>query len=410
MADFQAVAALLNQQGDCLLVANDNSTYNDNTEQLTHARALFNWLHIEVVNVTTGEVFRLSSAAVGGAPDVVIDPPSVDSGDSWVIDPTFNDIAGDFTIKLFTVPNYVSREAYTTGDCVYDPIDGNLYVALSDSTSTPSPSSLPLLWQPITAVTLPPKYGTTFTFSQACSGISATVPFEATLRDSEGVEDITLTNCQTLSIVDRSNYADSDETGHELADFLNPRIVELTDPNGVKTVIPGMVAPNTGQMTITHTPETLIDGVYEVRICSFPTWNTDEYYISHSDSSPIYLYYADILYKSLQNNNGQQPDISSDHWTPVTDDELESYNGRYCYVGHLVVKCKTVNGCFEKSLNNAVCLISKDPCGKDICQDKDWIKVNELEILKEALCVAESNNDFDKVQTIIGYIKQLCCD
>jgi len=241
--------------------------------------------------------------------------------------------------------------------------------------------------------------------------------FQASLiNTTTNVADITVNDgCTTFTVVDSGNYAVSDEVGHLLADFSDYRKLTIIRPSVGAYVYSSLgdgdasiSTPDSTNNTVNYQfAETDVDGIFEVQVCAYPTYNPAAAY--GATPSDIIVYYDGNLYKSLQASTGSQPDTNPLDWElydPTPEDELLT---RYCTVAKMVVLCISLLKCQETLIHEAFCLIDSDFCNDDIlCKNKKFLAAVKARTILDAMTYSVNRQAWNEVNSQVNLLKTIC--
>jgi hypothetical protein len=248
----------------------------------------------------------------------------------------------------------------------------------------------------------------------ACPVLSA---FSASL-ETNGCSNITVDcDCQNITFSDNSNYSGNGLAGHSSEDF-DFRRIEIVKPDGETYVF-------TTDTTDTEADEYInahdnsnnsftynfddddVDGIYEVKLCTYPTWQSDDYYDSLLNNR---VYYNGVVYKQVSSSVGENPELDTDnqYWIPLTDDEQGDTATRYCTSSKIVILCISILSCYKASVKNAFCGLDANPC-QDVCDNPEFMKAMKLKITLDSLSFASCSGDWNSVKKHIAILKSICC-
>lgn len=255
------------------------------------------------------------------------------------------------------------------------------------------------------------------------------VPFYASLQnDCESTLNVDC-DCSKITFSDNSNY-NNGLVGHDPM-FFNHRTITLTRPDGSIYIwstdgVVGQTPPNCGCVPIsdnTQTVDEIInphynssnmfvynfldgeqDGIYTVKICTYPDWQDDIYY---DISLGNFVYRNGVIYKQLASNTGIDPELDLDYnfWIPATDADDR---GRYCAEERIVVLCRNIISCYKKLVDEALCGIKANPC-KSLCDNKALLNAMKMRVTMDALEFAVCAEKWDLAKEHISILKSICC-
>ena len=221
------------------------------------------------------------------------------------------------------------------------------------------------------------------------------------------------TECDILTITDKSNYIASTENTHELVDFNEYRQLEIKHPNGTTynydahdNLDGSWNAPNGGNHAIAHTlAEAAGDGVYNVTLFAAPTWKTGETY-THSNSSPECVYYLGKLYRSLASGASKEPDTETAYWEEITREDLSA---KYRTTETFALTCRKLTRCYERLVHEANCVIVDDLCNDNmLCSNRKFLEATKLRMLIDGISYAAKNSDWKRVEIIANAANKIC--
>jgi len=170
-------------------------------------------------------------------------------------------------------------------------------------------------------------------------------------------------------------------------------------------------SPDSGNNTIVYPfLETDTDGIYEIVICAYPTWDATVTYDMSPSPEVVYNPTDGKLYKSLSGTNtGNQPDTSPLYWELYEPTQEESLLTRYCASMKIAVVCLSLISCLERLTYNAFCEIDNDFCNDDIlCQNKIFLNAVKLRVLFDALEISVNKSAWNEVEREFNLMKTIC--
>jgi hypothetical protein len=243
----------------------------------------------------------------------------------------------------------------------------------------------------------------TITELQACAPC---VPFDTKI----GLE-FDCCDCNSFSITDESLYSNS-IMGYEVNGY---RKIIVTDPNGNQYVFSSLETDNpdteittyvdlgNSQFTYSFLADA-VDGVYEIKMYSFPLWNEDVFYQANLNHV---VFYDGALYQIVASGTNNLPDADgNEFWTPytITDETLTT---RYGEVKHKTVLCIKLESCKDRMLKEAFCSTESNPCG-NLCDNKKFQQTMKYSVTLEAIRIKECSNDWVGVKKGIEILKSIC--
>jgi len=413
MAVFNAtVSSQQNPSGGCWLEIEDLSNF-PNDQVVTHAQSAFDtFFKVKVTRPDTTQY--IYSAQAGG--DSLAQTPAV-SLFSAIYNFQPSDINGTYAISILSVPTFISGESYSNGDSDVVFWNGDLWAA-DTAASTNTPAAGDPHWVLIDEPTLEagfPKYTDSGNVVISCL---ATTNFVANIEDITGENTIeVLDGCLGLSVTDTSNYNNNNNSGHTLSDFSEYIRVKVTRPDNSAYILSSVTgtdvdetisAPSVGNSTYNFLFQDDIDrdGIYTIRMCTYPTWNNAASYIT---SVLNVVYYNGILYKAILDSTNSQPDLNALDWEvyePTLDEEILT---RYCMEHKVVVLCLDINECNEKLLHKAFCEINNDFCNDDmLCKNRDFLQATKLDLLKNAMVYSINRSAWNEVEQQMNLMRTIC--
>lgn len=218
--------------------------------------------------------------------------------------------------------------------------------------------------------------------------------------------------CNAITIVDDSPYVNS-LAGHQIWGY---RRIVVTDPSGAQYVYSSLATENPNSPITPYTnvsvntfayalSNTSTDGIYDVNIFSFPTWQPNVMYNSLLN---IIVYRNGVLYQLNGTNVGIDPTtvLNSTYWSvyTISDDTLTT---RYGYEAKIVVLCISLLTCHEKLVKEAFCTTESNPCG-NLCSNKAYMSAIKFNTVMKALEISKCNNDWASVKKQIEILKSIC--
>ena len=227
-------------------------------------------------------------------------------------------------------------------------------------------------------------------------------------------------DCSILEITDTVDYSSSTEIGHLISDYKDYNVITITRWDGTTYTYSSI---GTGDETtsvpfVDNSPTTYEllstdeDGLWQVEICSYPTWNDSVEY-GNSLSTEIVVYYEGNLYVRGAGKTfylGFQPDQYSNLWTlynPTKEDKLIS---RYCNHEKIVLLCRSINKCYESKVHSVFCMLDEGGCNDDVlCEDETFLSAFKIRLLLDSIEISTDGLRYDDVEKDINLIKKLCC-
>jgi hypothetical protein len=413
MAIFNAtVSVQQNPSGGCWLEIQDLSNF-PNDQVVTHDQSVFDTFLKVRIDRPDGTSYTYSAQA---GSDALVPATSVTLFSS-IYNLLPSDINGTYSVTILSVPTFQEDEAYSNVDSDVVYYNGSLWAA-----NVVSATSFPAMgdpqWDLIDETALEsnfPKYTGVDTAAISC--LPAT-NFMASIEDASGENTIEVLNgCTGLSVEDTSNYSSNNNSGHTLPDFTDYIHITITRPdNSVYTMSsqPGtdvdeaISAPSVGTSVYNFLFQDGIDedGIYTVRMCAYPTWNTRSSYVT---SVLNVVWYNGVFYKAIVASTGLQPDLNPTEWevyAPTLDEEILT---RYCMEHKAVVLCLTINECNEKLIHKAFCEISSDFCNDDmLCKNYHFLQSTKLLMVKEAMAYSVNRNAWNEVEEQMNLLRKIC--
>lgn len=402
----------------CVLQIDDTSDYTaGNGEPLTHDRSFFDKKRVIITN-PDGVQYIMDSVDNPPVVDENIDAPSVGvSADQNIYTFGGNDGNGTYTITLISVPTWQNGQTYNQTDSHVVYLAGIFYQTTIDG-NTNDPTVGPG-WQVIgyTELLAITKYTSSTTVAVNCLTAAnyQTLLYDSTY-DTYSV-DVSDT-CTTLTIEDNSLYANNNQPGHDITDFSDYRRIVITRPNGTQYIMSSIsatdvdeiiAAPSSGNNTINYSfiDDTDEDGLYDIRICSFPTWRDTANYTLIA--SPVIVYHDGTLYQLKQTGTGQQPDLSPTYWEEYTLDSSVEFTTNYCYIAKIAVLCFNMLKCYETLVHDAFCVMDTNFCNDDVlCKNKKFLNAMKMRVLLDAVQYSMSRRQWNEVEKQFNLMRQLC--
>lgn len=420
-ASVSATQISLSPSG-CAISIVDESNYDasNNPPDPQHTRARFQKKHIVVTN-PDAVPYTMDSILAPPVVDESIDPPSSGSGaDTVQFDFNLNDANGTYLIELFTIPTWQQGTNYdeSAGHVVY--FQGVIYRTTVDGNSAAPDSLNNWVIVDYDYLRTTSKYFASAEVEVDC--LAAGNTYQTLLFDSDintysvEVQD----QCGGLVITDESLYEDNTESGHNVDDFSDYRTITIFKPtnssspndyvmSSVAALNPdeAISAPSSGNNVINYNfLEGDKDGLYMIAICSYPTWRSTANYTAN----PItVVYYNGVLYKLLQANSNQQPDISPDYWEVYELDGEQEYTTRYCYIARVAVMCINIAKCMERKLHKAFCETKINFCNDDVlCKNPHFMAATKMLVLERNVQYSMNRRAWDEVESQFNMINTIC--
>ena len=239
--------------------------------------------------------------------------------------------------------------------------------------------------------------------------------YETSLLDDDGNQSVEISSdCQTITIVDESAWSDN---GHAYGDFTDYRRITIKhlqtgDEYVLSSLVDGggnVIGDELILPAATQTQETFIfnsqtGGVYEVKLCNFPTWAANYTYQQNDDI----VYYDGKLYAAISESQGVQPfggPNSATNWVEVTEDTADQYSDKYCDVQIVISSCN-LDQCFATKYKEVACDL--DCNSLDFCKNQEFLDLLKLEFLLVALDEAIYENDMETATIIYDKANQIC--
>jgi hypothetical protein len=350
--------------------------------------------------------------------------------DWWVVDgfPSMD----NFMLELYSSDtiSFTMTETYNgvSRELMYE-VDGTgatAYINGNDVTVIPVPAGEQPQFGDVYSINSVAQTANPIEEIECCPVLS---PFYASLQNDCEISLDVDCGCTKITFVDNSNY-NNGLIGHDPS-FFNHRTITLIRPDGTKYIwsTDGTVGQVPAPCGCTTTPQTgdvvneLInphwnsnnmfnynftssdqDGIYTIEICTYPDWQTGIYY----DSSLNNIVYRNgVIYKQVASSTSIDPatDTDNDYWIPLAADDDR---GRYCSSEKIVVLCLSLNDCYNKLVEKALCGIEYNPCA-DMCDNKYFMKAMKVRITKDALALAVKHRRWDLAESHIAIWKSICC-
>lgn len=242
-------------------------------------------------------------------------------------------------------------------------------------------------------------------------------PFNASLVNEEGEITISEINeCLGLNIEDATIYS-SNTPGHNLVNFTDYIRIELTRGDGslyIMSSVDGedvdevITAPasNPSHYHPYYFLDTDVDGIYTATLEVYPTWDAA---VAYTTDELTVVYYQGTLYQLLQNSTGEDPALTPSSWQVYEATEEEALLTRYVTQQKIVVLCISINGCEERLIHAAFCLVDSDFCNDDVlCTNPSFLKANKYLIVKKALEISVNKSAWNEVERQMNLLKTIC--
>jgi hypothetical protein len=254
-------------------------------------------------------------------------------------------------------------------------------------------------------------------------------PFYASLSNNCESTLNTDCDCSKITFSDNSNY-DNGLLGHDPS-FFNHRTITLTRPDGSQyiwstdgvigqppsscgclpvedntQVVDQIINPhwNSNNMFGYNLLDSDTDGIYTVKICTYPDWQDDIYY---DESLNYFVYRNGVIYKQVASGTGIDPelDVDNNFWIAAT---IDDDRGRYCAEEKIVLLCISIMDCYKKAVTESLCDIKLNPC-KGLCDNPLLLKAMKLRVTLDALDWAVCDENWDLAEDHIAILKSICC-
>jgi hypothetical protein len=227
---------------------------------------------------------------------------------------------------------------------------------------------------------------------------------------------LTLSNnecsCGSIVITDDSTYVNS-VAGHDSWGY---RKVILLEPNGSEYVWSSESSENPDVVITPYTnvsvnaftynfTDVSVDGVYDVKVYSFPNWDAA---VMYNSLYGAIVYKNGLLYKISTTNVGEDPELDVDgiYWTPYTISN-ETLATRYAYEEKIVVLCISLLKCKEGLILDAFCTTETNPCG-NLCGNKKYMSAIKFTVVEKAIDISVCQKDWTSVEKQIEILKSIC--
>jgi hypothetical protein len=223
--------------------------------------------------------------------------------------------------------------------------------------------------------------------------------------------------CTSLAIEDTSNFDTNDQDGHARSDFSDYRKIVITTGDGrsiytmcsidgddVDEVI-GLPSASIDNFNFNFREDIDEDGLWNVVICNYPTWNNSVAYGINN-----IVFYDGLLYQAISATTiGANPDVTTAEWAlyePTAEEELLT---PYCTCEKLAVMCISLLKCKEKLVHEAFCLISNDFCNDDmLCKNKTFLNATKFHLLQNAMIYSINRRAWTEVEDQFNLMKSIC--
>jgi hypothetical protein len=371
---------------------------------------------IRPVDFDTYDIETISANTDGN--DLTIVAPSITQNITTELPSTWNLLNGSYIGKIVSIPNFDNGVAYTvtSNDCVFH--SGSLYKCIQD-TMINVPFDGSLYWELFTIEDLLndplsySKYYGKINIEQSCI-TENTIAFEATFLDSTGATDISIdTECDLVTFGDNSNYNTTDENGHDESCFTDYIKIIVSKPDGTDYVLGSLTGddvaigvPSLGSHEYAwDMDDTDNDGLYNMKIVTFPTWKTDIYYNSFTASQPVIVYYGGSLWKALVANLNSIPADGNANWQLY---EGTGEGTRYCFQSKTVITCRTIDPCYVNAVDSYVNKRLCGNCPSDLCNNPCLLKMVDLKAIKDAIAINTCRKNWSMVEDLINLGLSTC--
>lgn len=235
-----------------------------------------------------------------------------------------------------------------------------------------------------------------------------------------GIDAIMSDNGKIWSFTDHSNYILSTDLGHAETDFESvvsrslflvlPNL-SVTDLRLTQTILPHWDTANAqaNSDTIVFAPGgVIIDGVYELLLFTFPTWDT---LIDYSLNDMVIR--NGQLFLAIANPAiGDDPALFPLIWkliptlVDIEGQPVSTIQSKYFFQGK-VTNVFSINKCIDEKVFDSNCNISKN-CTDDFATDPKQIIIWKVELSLGAIRIANRLREFDKAQQLVKKTTELC--
>ncbi len=225
---------------------------------------------------------------------------------------------------------------------------------------------------------------------------------------------------QILAITDHSNYVNSTDVGHSEVDFesIVSRSLFLVLPDlsvaalaTTQTILPHWDTANAQANSdiINYIPGgVIIDGVYELLLFTFPTWNDTDDYVLNDMVVRNGIVYLAILNPAVDEDPGLFPLVWSPQ--PILVDSagqpVSTIQSKYFFQGKITLVFNILK-CIDKRVFDSNCDISKN-CTDDFATDPKQINAWKVERTLRAIEISNKLKEFDKAQQLVVKATALC--
>lgn len=204
------------------------------------------------------------------------------------------------------------------------------------------------------------------------------------------------------------------EGAHDAADFSGFIKIIVSDQGGDVFTFTNFIDPATSLLdgdeliaTPSATPNITVnfdittgDGVYQITLCSIPTYDVAENYQTGDT-----VFFNNLLYEAIANSIGNPPDLSPLLWEEV---ELEDVSAKYCTFEKVVVQCD-LNQCFDDSTREAFCTLKEHVCDDSmLCKNERFLKALKLLIILEDIENMNQRGAYNDIEDAITLSKTIC--
>lgn len=237
-------------------------------------------------------------------------------------------------------------------------------------------------------------------------------PFAVSL-DTGGCSSISVScECDKITFADTSNYLTNGLPGHD-PELFTSRTITLTKANGAtytwstdaganQVINPHFLSSNQFSYSFDNND---IDGVYEIKICSYPDWSNVIFYEAFTQTI---VRRNGKLYKVVGSNTNVDPALPNSYWVEYTCDD-DCINTRYCTTSKILVLCISLLRCYKTLVKDAFCSIEEAPCGKNICENTKFVKAMKFRVTLDALEFAVCASNWIEVEKHVDILNSICC-
>ena len=388
----------------------DISNYNSNGVNGHELNKFTKFFIITITRPIDGEKFYFVTEDIfvdGNQQEV--SPPSVAVITDVEIPYWFTSVNGEYTMRITAVPTWDAATNYQSGTIVYHAATGLLWANLSDvpAGDTPGVSGN---WEDLTLEVLESGNYENYSYvdSFLIDGIVNNSETFAASLFINNTGDVSINSDATAFIIGDHSNTGNDEQGHAASDFQDYIKLAITNPLGAQVVYQDEIEPLASGVTqYTHLLGIeLIDGIYNIEIWHYPTWNANAYYNSAAYGFPVIVFWNDKLWKTITPTM-DEPSSTSTVWSLYDGDGKET---RYYDIARFVTVDFQIKPYHDKLARKNSSKIHNNPCGVDLCSDKCMRTLVTTGILLHLVEIDTCEGRFDAVKKHIDALNTLKCN